>query len=137
MRDFVSDFNSIESNSESNSVERNSDSNYNSNTGNSNSIPIPVRLGKANSIPIPIPELELASKSNSGPELAQLWTHCVSFRVLQQNIFILFFFFLIYICCQSNLVAAFVLKHLLITMITVAHQKFQNGNNVHSQCSTK
>ena len=69
----------MESNSESDSVERNSDSNSNSNygnsnsnTGNSNSIPIPVRLGKANSIPIPILELELelASNSNSGPELA-------------------------------------------------------------------
>ena len=67
----------MESNSESNSVERNSDSN--SNYGNSNSIPIqilaiPIQFqfrsdwGKANSIPIP--ELELASKSNSGPELA-------------------------------------------------------------------
>ena len=78
MRDVVLDFNSVESNSESNSVERNSDSNSNSNygnsnsnTGNSNSIPIPVGLGKANSIPIPIPELELVRKSNSGPELAR------------------------------------------------------------------
>ena len=42
MRDFVSDFNSVESNSESNSVERNSDSNSNSNYGNSNSIPIQI-----------------------------------------------------------------------------------------------
>ena len=42
MRDFVSDFNSMESNSESNSVERNSDSNSNSNYGNSNSIPIQI-----------------------------------------------------------------------------------------------
>ena len=40
MRDFVSDFNSMESNSESNSVERNSDSN--SIYGNSNSIPIQI-----------------------------------------------------------------------------------------------
>ena len=42
MRDLVSDFNSMESNSESDSVERNSDSNSNSNYGNSNSIPIQI-----------------------------------------------------------------------------------------------
>ena len=42
MRDFVSDFNSMESNSESDSVERNSYSNSNSNYGNSNSIPIQI-----------------------------------------------------------------------------------------------
>ena len=42
MRDFLSDFNSMESNSESDSVERNSDSNSNSNYGNSNSIPIQI-----------------------------------------------------------------------------------------------
>ena len=43
MRDFVSDFNSMESKfSESDSVERNSDSNSNSNYGNYNSIPIQI-----------------------------------------------------------------------------------------------
>ena len=47
----MSDFNSMEGNSEYNSVKCNSDSN--SNDGNSNSIPIPPGLGQANSIPIP------------------------------------------------------------------------------------
>ena len=42
MRDFVSDFNSMESNSETDSIKRNSDSNSNSNYGNSNSIPIQI-----------------------------------------------------------------------------------------------
>ena len=53
MRDLISDFNSMEGNSESYSVKYNSDSNSNSIDGNSNSIPIPSGLGQANSIPIP------------------------------------------------------------------------------------
>ena len=62
MRDFISDFNSMEGNSECNS-------DSNSNDGNSNSIPIPPGLGQANSIPIPEFDLELAKNSNSGVEL--------------------------------------------------------------------
>ena len=53
-RDFVSDFNSVEDNSESNSVECNSESNSNSNGGNSNSNSARAGLRQFNSIPIPI-----------------------------------------------------------------------------------
>ena len=61
MRDLISDFNSMEGNSESNSVKCNSESNSNS---------IPPRLGQANSIPIP----ELARNPNSGAELTPALT---------------------------------------------------------------
>ena len=67
MRDLISDFNSMEGNSESNSVKSNSDSN--SNCDNSNLIPIPPTLGQANSIPILELDLELARNSNSEAEL--------------------------------------------------------------------
>ena len=67
MRDLISDLNSMEGNSESNTVKCNSDSN--SNDDNSNSIPIPLGLGQANSIPFPELDLELARNSNSGGEL--------------------------------------------------------------------
>ena len=63
MRDLISDFNSREGNSESNSVKCNSDS-Y-SNDGNS----IPPGLGQANSITIPELDLESTRNSNSGTEL--------------------------------------------------------------------
>ncbi len=69
MSHLISDFYSMEGNSESNSVKWNSDSNSNSNNGNSNLIPIPTVLGQANSIPIPELDLELARSSNSGAEL--------------------------------------------------------------------
>ena len=64
MRNLISDFNSMEGNSESNSVKCNSDSN--SNDGNSNSIPIPPGLGQANSIPIPELDLELTPALDVG-----------------------------------------------------------------------
>ena len=75
MMDLISDFNSMEGNSESSSVKCNSDSNSNSNDGNSNSIPIPPGLGQANSIPEL--DLELARNSNSGAELTPALVHFV------------------------------------------------------------
>ena len=67
MRDVISDFNSMEGNSQSNSVKRNY---ADSNSNDGNSITILPGLGQANSIPIPALDLELARKSNSGAELS-------------------------------------------------------------------
>ena len=90
MRDLlISDFNSMEGNSESNSVKCNSDSN--SNDVNSNSIP--PGLAQANSIPIPELDLEVARNSNSGAELTPALVpthsskHTLTLRPINAEIF--------------------------------------------------
>ena len=82
MSHLISDFYSMEGNSESNSVKCNS----NSNDDNSNSIPIPPGLGQANSISIPELDLELARNSNSGAELAPALASIIANEVFGQCI---------------------------------------------------